>query len=331
VLQGATSRRIITIREDLVTLLELLRTTLRRQGARLHAGYVSQWEVHLVLQLGEKPLGAITRRFQHAYARMFNRAHQARGPLFRSHYHVLLFQHQRWLVRLAHYVHSIPRLDATDRNAPRIWWSSDAVYRGTERRNWVTTGVILRMLTHGVRDDRLQQEAYRKLFDRSPELHDVLLLRRGSEMDSRILGDAEFIATIWKLTGRRSPTRPRQERRLEGGMSGAVTQLIEQFIALNQSRMPKHEFEALRRLVTCDNLRSGSRKRPLPMVRGLCAYCLVERKIATAMEVARFFGCGSTPVSARRRGFYARMFRDSFGAEPEALGFAQPARTASRE
>jgi hypothetical protein len=95
-------------------------------------------------------------------------------------------------------------------------------------------------------------------------------------------------------------------------------QVIAQFNVLCEERLP-HQAATWRRLVTYDNVRSRSRKRPLPMVRALSAEYLIEHDIATAAQAARFFGSGPTSVSARRRRFYQVRFREWFGAQPEIL------------
>jgi len=319
VLRSVTNRRIITSQAELNTVLKLLRGTLRERGARLHAGYIAEHEAHLALQVGEAPLSAFTGSFQHEYARLFNRTHDERGSLFRLHHHVLLFQHQQWLVPLAHFIHWIRRLEAPKDDQAGLWWSSDAVYRGNKKQDWVTTNVVLRMLTRGAYSRQIQEEAYRKLFDQAPAPTQARLFRHGSARDPRLLGDAQFIADVWRQTGRRSPDRSRRARDLAGDIPGVVMQVIEQFNALCDQRLPRDQAVAWRRIVLYENLRSRSRKRPLPMVRALSVSYLIQHRIATPAQAARFFGCGPRPVSAHRRRFYEVFFRECFGARPEIL------------
>jgi hypothetical protein len=319
VLRAVADARIVTRREELATLLKILRATLRERGARLHAAYIAEGQVHLALQLGEGALRALTGRFQHEYARIFNRTHQRHGSLFRWHHHVLLIQHERWLVPLVHYIHWIRRLETPADGPEGLWWSSDSVYRGTERREWLTTNVVLRMLARGAYSRKAQESAYRELLEREPPPRHARLFRQGCPEDPRLLGDAEFVRRVWRITGRRSPDRSPRVRQPEGDIPGIVRQVIERFNALCDERLPPREAAALRRLVTDENVRSKSRRRPLPMVRALCVSYLVEGEMATATQAARFFGCGPRPVSARRRRFYALLFRDWFGASSEAL------------
>jgi hypothetical protein len=316
-LHSVTDRRMVTSHAELATMLNLLRVTLRKGGARLHAGYLGEREAHLALQVGEEPLTAITGSFQHEYARVFNRSHDVHGSLFRSHYHVILFQHQRWLVPLVHFIHRIRR-EASEDYAGGVWWSSDAVYRGTEKQEWVTTNVALRMLTRGAYSRRVQEEAYRALLDRGPQPSHARLFRHGSEKDPRLLGDDQFITEMWHLTGR-PPDRSRRTRHLEGDIPSVVRQVVEQFNALCDRRLPAYQAAAWRRLVNYENVCSRSRKRPLPMVRALSAAYVIEHGIATAMQAARFFGRGAKSVSVRRRRFYEERFHEWFGLMPEIL------------
>jgi hypothetical protein len=318
-LRSVTNRTIVTSPAELKTVLKLLRQTLRERGARLHAGYIAKHEAHLALQAGEGPLSAITGSFQHEYARLFNRTHDERGSLFRLHYHVLLFQHQQWLVPLTHFIHWIRRLESPDDYQGGLWWSSDAVYRGSKKQDWVTTNVVLRMLTRGAYNRQIQEEAYRKLFDQPPPPSHARLFRRGSAKDPRLLGDAQFISDVWRQTGRRLPHRVPRARDLEGDIPVVMMQVIQQFNALCDQRLPRDLAAAWRRIVNFENLQSRSRKRPLPMVRALSVSYLIKHKIATPAQAARFFGCGPRPISANRRRFYEALFRECFEAKPEIL------------
>jgi hypothetical protein len=319
ILRSVTNRRMMTSHAELRALLKHLRTTLREKGARLHAGYVAEHEAHLVLQVGEGSLSAITGSFQHEYARFFNRARDEHGSLFRLHYHVILFQHQQWLVPLAHFIHWIRRLKAPDNHQNGLWWSTDAVYRASKKSDWVTTNVVLRMLTRGAYSREIQEEAYRNLFDRAPPPNHARLFRHGSAKDPRLLGDAHFIAEVWRKAGRGSPDQTRAARDYQGDIQDVVMQVIEQFNALCDQRLPREQAVAWKRVVTSENLRSRSRKRPLPMVRALSASYLIKHRIATPTQAARFLNCGPKTVSAQRRRFYEALFRECFAAKPDIL------------
>jgi hypothetical protein len=317
-LHSVANRKIITSDAELKTALRILRLTLREKGARLHAGYIDQQEAHLALQVGGGRLSDITGSFQHEYARNFNRSRNEQGSLFRLHHHVLLFQHQTWLVPLAHFIHWIRRLEGAGDSRGAFWWSSEAVYRGDKKQDWVTTNVVLRMLTRGAYSRQVQEEAYRKLFDQMPPPSYARVFRRGSAKDPRLLGDSQFIADVWRQTGRRLPDRIRRARH-EGDIPSVVVQVIEQFRNLSDQKISPGKAAAWKRLVTYENLRSRSRKRPLPMVRALSVSYMIDHRIASLAQSARFFNCGPRVVSANRRRFYKACFRELFGVEPEML------------
>jgi hypothetical protein len=318
-MHSVAGRQLVTSHAELMTMLKLLRRTLRATGAQLHAGYIAEREVHLALQVGEVPLRVITGGFQREYARIVNRTRHEHGSLFRSHYHELLIQHQHWLVRLVHHIHWIRLLAAADASPSSLWWSSDAVYRGTTKQNWVTTNVVLHMLTRGAYNRRVQEEAYRRVFGEVPKLSHADLFKRGSKEDPRLLGDSEFIAEVWHGTGPRHPSRNRRARYLEGDIPRVVVQVVEQFNALCDARLPRHQAGAWRRLVTFENVRSKLRKRPLPVVRALIASYLIEHGITTATQAARFFGFNPRSVSVGRRRSYERVFRGWFDTLPDIL------------
>jgi hypothetical protein len=328
VLRSVPNRRMVTSRAELITALNLLQVALRESGARLHAGYVTEREAHLTLQAGEGPVSALIGRFQHEYARRFNRVHKEHGSLFRLHHHLLLFQHRRWLVPLVRFIHGVRGLERPADAPGDLWWSSDSVYRGSARLGWVTTNVVLRMLGHGTYDRLAQENAYRELFDQTPDPSHSRLFTRGSAQDPRLLGDAQFISEVWRVTGRRSPVRARPSRRHEGDIPGAVRQVIERFNVLCGERLLHRQIGSWRELVTYESLRSRSRRRPLPMLRALTVTCLVEHDIATAAQAARFFACGPRSVSAPRRRFYGLLFGELFRAAPDIL--FNPGRIANR-
>jgi hypothetical protein len=183
----------------------------------------------------------------------------------------------------------------------------------------VTTNVVLRMMTRGTYNREFQDHAYRRLADQAPEPSHARLFRQGSPEDRRLLGDAQFIADVRRLTGQRSSEPIPRERNIERDIPDMMMRLITQFNALCDVRLPPRQARAWQRLVTCDNLRSRSRKRPLPMLRALCVSYLIAHGIARPMQAARLFGCSSRSVSARRRRFYEVLFSEWFGATPEIL------------
>jgi REP element-mobilizing transposase RayT len=284
VLRSVSGRQIVTSNADLMVIRKVLKRTLRAKGAQLHAGYIAEQEVHLVIRIGETPLSAFTGRFQHEYARIFNASHGKRGSLFRLHHRSLLIDHRRWLVPLVHFVHSIGRMESVGTGSACVRWSSDAVYRGDAREDWVTTNVMLRMLKHGAYSRAAQVQAYRELMSKEPDARHVRLFRYGSPEDPRILGDEEFILETWRSTGRRAASASGSGDP-EQNIRRVAMRSISEFNALCKTRSQPQIFAWIP-LLTCENLLSGSRRRPLPMGRALIASYLVGREVATVTQAA---------------------------------------------
>jgi hypothetical protein len=316
-LKATRSRWLVTTPGEPTQLINILREKVRRNGASLHAAYISQHEAHLALQIGEQPLNAVIGGFQHAYARWFNRTHQEHGPLFKMHHRELLFQHQTWLVRVVHYIHWMRRLRAPSEGTGDLWWSSDAAYRADKRLDGLTTNLVLNMLARGARRDA-QIDAYRRVFDGPPAQEHVRLIVNGSPDDPRILGDPEFVREVWRRSGL-APVRLRRMPPSPQAIEAEVSRVVDGFRELCDRCVSGSRPKAWRELVTMDGVRSRSRQRPLPMVRSLCVSSLVAGKIASPSEAAAFFDGDRRPMSAARRRFYEQRFAEAFGISAGVL------------
>jgi putative transposase len=312
-LHAVNGRRLVTDDEDLGMFLDLLRETLQEKGAHLHAGCITPTEVHLAVQCGESPVSSITRSVCHEYARRFNRRHFESGRLFRGRPDLLLIQHRLWLVRLAHVIHWIPRRRQLQSGAEAKYWSSDGAYRGRVRLEGLITHVVLHIVSEGARLPDAQRDAYRKCFDSPPDDEQIRLLSDGSPDDPRMLGDAEFLADIWRATGHAPPWQNRASTPA-GDVRQVVVDAVEEFRALCDLALPRPKARAWVRVVTLEQLCSHSRRRPLPVIRALITTHVIARGIATRSQAARFFGCRPDTLSVDRRRHAEAQFAKWFGS-----------------
>ena len=312
-MRPASGRQLVTNAADLKMLLRLLHASLRKNGARLHAGSVTPDEVHLAVQSGERPVNEITRSFCHEYARQFNQLHSGCGSVFQSHPRILLLQHPLWLVRVAHVIHWIPRLRCA---SGKCCWSSDAAYRDRARRDGIVTYAILHLLTHGARNRDVQQAAYRDRFDGPPSTEDVRSSKRGSE-DSRILGDEAFTREIRRTTGQQTPRRKKPNESADETLQRVAVTALERFFATYEAKLPARRAAAWQRIATLEQLRSHSRKAPLPLIRALIAAHAIDHGVATRAQVAKFFSCHPKTLSAQRRRHFELRLRKLL-AQPAA-------------
>lgn len=304
-MRAASERELVESAADLQMLLQALFRSLRKNGAHLHAGSVTPVEVHVAVRSGEAPMNELTRGFCHEYARLFNRLHGERGSLFKSHPRILLMQHPLWLVRAAHVIHWIPRLRGA---AGMHCWSSDAAYREPERHAGIITHTVFRMLAHGARKREAQERAYRERFDRPPSPEDIQSLERGSPEDPRILGDSAFVAEVWRSTGQRLSRRKKPEESVDQAIERAAVEVLGRVLTLCEVQLRPRVASAWKRIATLEQLRSHSRRAPLPLIRALVATYSIDHGVATRAQIANFFGCHPKTLSAqRRRYFQARL------------------------
>jgi hypothetical protein len=312
-LHSERGRNLVTSAADIKMFLEVMRVTLRKNGAELHAGYVAKNEVHLAIRCGSVPVSAITRSLCHEYARRFNLAHLENGGLFRSHAHILLIQQRRWLVPLVHFIHWIPKLRPLPPGDSEYSWNSDTSYRGHARQRGLTTHAVFHILSGSTRRRDVREQAYRERFDKAPDPEHVWLFAHGSPEDRRMLGDKEFREETWSTAGQQPPRAEGAEPR-SNAVRGAVLDVLRRFAAMCDTELPARQARAWKRTVTLDQLCSHSRKRPLPMIRAVSASYAIKRRIASRAQTASFFGCRPETLSAHRRRHYVTLFRECFGS-----------------
>jgi putative transposase len=311
-LHAENGRTLVRSGADLNVIGEVLRETVRQKGAHLHAGSVMPNEVHLAIQNGENPVSAFTRSFCREYARRFNRRHDESGGLFRPHPHVLLIQHQVWLVPLAHVIHWMPRLRSFKSVLADCWCSSDSVYRVRARRGGLTTHVIFHIVSGGARHRNLQDEAYRRRFDQPPDPEHLRLFVQGSPEDPRMLGDSDFVTEMWRTTRQRAPRHHNRAALVNDDIRRAVIDVIERFAIMCDETLPQKRASAWKRVATLEHLCSHLRKRPLPMLRAVSASYVIQQHIATRAQTAQFFGCRPETISSRRRRHQEALFGELF-------------------
>jgi hypothetical protein len=298
VLTARRARQLVDDDEDIARLLAVLRSTLREYGAHLHAGRVTPSEAWFALQAGKRPITAATGAFCHRYARRFNDRHQSSGALFKPHSHVLLFQHERWLIRLMHYIHG----SRHELEHEKCWWTTERVYAEHRRVIGVTTYVIFRLLSNGNRDRCVQDQAYGESAKEPHNPQHANLFLHGSPEDPRLLGDTAFVADVWQRTRQNSPhSQPLRDEATFNRIRAAVATVLSRFKAKCKETLSIHRAREWERLATLESVCSKSRKVPLPLVRLIIATHVIGCGIATRAQLARFFNCHPTSLSLKRR------------------------------
>jgi REP element-mobilizing transposase RayT len=259
-LRGNHRQNIFIVPDDRGLFEQITADVIERIQARIHAYCWMNNHVHLLIQVGDVPLGRLILRIASRYARTVQARLDTTGHLFERRYHALMIDADAYLLEVLRYIHLNPvRAHLVDKPADYSF-SSHLDYLGRRTHPWVTTDFALRMF-HAERERATA--AYRRFIDsalhESTDLEEVLR----NETCSGVLGGDEFLGKLrndcWKVRSAKSLAR-----------------LIEEAC---------HQFE-----VTPLALGSASRQRHLTRVRAWIAYRAVTLRIASLSQVARALG-----------------------------------------
>lgn len=174
---------------DRSTLNNIVAEQLPKFGARLHAYCRMTNHLHLLVQIGDTPLGRPMQRISARYARWFQSTLPTTGHLFERRYHALLIDTDSYLLEAVRYIHLNPTRARLVQDPEQYPWSSHGVYLGGRREPWVTTDWVLGKLSRDLTNARLAFGDF---------------VRQGLHSDT---GDDEFLK---RLAAADSPSGSRQ-------------------------------------------------------------------------------------------------------------------------
>jgi putative transposase len=227
--------------------------------ARLHAYCWMTNHVHMLIQVGDIPLGRMMLRIAGQYARTVQRRLHTTGHLFEKRYHSILIDADAYLLQLLRYIHLNPVRAHMVIHPSDYPWSSHHAYVGTVVQPWVTTTVALNLF-HPER--HLAIAAYQRFIDHNVGRPAASPFLECNPNDARILGSDDFAA---KLLG--TDWRPRSRKTL----MNLIDEACQQFS------------------ITEDALLSSSSQRHLTKARAWIAHQAITLRIASLCEVARHF------------------------------------------
>jgi putative transposase len=263
-LRGNHRQDIVFSPDDRSQLNTIVSEVISRYGARLHAYCWMTNHTHMLIQVGDIPLGRVMLRIASRYAHAVQARFHTTGHLFERRYHAVLVDVDAYLLELLRYIHLNP-VRAKMVNSPDDYvWSSHLVYLGLREESWVTTDFSLSMFHNDLVHARTayQQFVHARLDATSP-------LVECNPNDRRILGDDTFAA---RLLG--EAWRPRSTKTIEDLIKSAC----EQFHLSN------------------DQLLSISRQRKLAHARAWITHQAIVLRICSLSHVARLFGCSEAAL-----------------------------------
>jgi hypothetical protein len=172
------------------------------------------------------------------------------------------------------------------------------------------------MVSNGSRKPDVQHAAYRAFFDTAPAPSEVQLFRKGSPADPRMVGDPEFIRRMHQSLGL-APARPKPPVPNTADLPRIIPDILECLTGLCLEHLPPRKRKQWARLGTLENLRSRSRRPPLPMLRALIASHLITSKRYRLKDIQTFFELRPRTLSAARRRAYQLQFDTLLGHPAE--------------
>jgi len=166
---------------------------LERFTARLHAYCLMSNHVHLLMQVGDTPLGRLMLRIASRYARNVQARLRTTGHLFERRYHAVLIDADEYLLELLRYIHLNPVRAHMVAHPSDYPWSSHHAYLGRTTANWVTTDFALAMF-HAERDRAIA--AYVRFVENDLDQPRRSPLEDCNPSDPRILGSDDFASRL---------------------------------------------------------------------------------------------------------------------------------------
>jgi putative transposase len=256
-LRGNHRQQIFFRPEDRDLLNDIVAEAIDRLHARVHAYCWMSNHVHLLVQVGDTPLGRIMLRIGSRYARAVQRRLETTGHLFERRHHPTLVDADEYLLAVLRYIHRNPVDARIVPSAAEYPWSSHHAYIGARAEPWVTTDFALRMF-HPTRARAVA--AYLRFLQEPLCEQSSSLFEQLNPNDPRVLGSDDFIARMQNRSG-------------ESAQRATLEEIIQEACL---------EFS-----VSEEALQSPSRRRCLTRVRAWIVRQAIHRHAATISAVAR--------------------------------------------
>jgi REP element-mobilizing transposase RayT len=238
-----------------------------RVGVRIHAYCWMTNHIHLLVQVGDTPLGGFMQRIGTCYARAVQVRVPTTGHLFQNRYHALLVDVERYFAALLRYIHLNPVRAGLAVDPADYRWSSHRAYLGTTTVDWLATDFGLRLFAANPIRARERYRAFVLQGIGAPRDPQLTEAPRG---EPRVLGDEEFLRTI----------RPQQP-------TATKDESLQSIVEKTCGELG----------VSVSELRSPSQLRRITRARGLVTARALAAQAAPLSEVARYLNRSVSALS----------------------------------
>ena len=273
ILRGNSGQTIFFDDNDRTRFYLLIQEGVERFGHRIHAFCLMTNHVHLAIQIADISLSRILQNLSFRYTRWVNWRQGKTGHLFQGRYKAVLIDADTYLQELTRYIHLNPVRAGMVRETEKYPWSSYRAYLGLETIPWLTTDWVLFQFSKRL---SVARRAYMRFIQEGKGGGHQEEYHRGSDTDSRILGDDTFI-------GRVLDEKQMKQR---------------QKVSLDKIMVEVCRYFSLKE----KDLGGVGKDRRLSEVRGIAAWLVLELGVCTLGELGKRTGRDvSTLSSAARR------------------------------
>lgn len=159
----------------------ILVTALNRYEASIHCYCWMTNHVHMIVQVGEKPLASTIRYAASQYSRKINLQQRRTGHLFERRHRAFLIRDDAYLKGLVRYIHRNPMRAGMVDDIDQYNWSSHPVYAARSTSSWLETRTVLRAF--GAKR-RTARQRYMTFIHSHDDVEDLTRYRNGMDEDA---------------------------------------------------------------------------------------------------------------------------------------------------
>jgi REP element-mobilizing transposase RayT len=230
--RGVERRRLFLDDRDYEEFLGRIPRALEKAPCRVLAWALMPNHVHLLVRSGDRGLASFMRRLMTGYAMAFNRRHHRVGHLVQNRFKSIVCEEDPYLILLARYIHLNPLKAGLVRDLRALAsypYCGHGAMMGKVRHPWHMTTDVLEYFGKSLTRSRSSYLDFVR--DGIPQMPDELdLLGAGlidgieesrSSMkeeeerdlhDRRVLGEGEFVQSVWEASEKRESAHRRLER-----------------------------------------------------------------------------------------------------------------------
>jgi putative transposase len=281
ILRGNDGQTIFFDDKDRTRFYFLIQEGIERFGHRIHGFCLMTNHVHLAIQISDIPLARILQNLSFRYTRWVNWRQKRSGHLFQGRYKAVLIDADTYLQELIRYIHLNPVRAGGIKDPEDYVWSGHRAYLGFETIPWLTTDWVLSLFSRRL---SVARKAYMRFVHEGKRVGYREEYHRGSGIDSRILGDEDFIDRVLGERSIREKTRPSLDR--------IIVEICKHF------HLNEKDFFVF------------GKDRKLSEARGMAGWLVMELGVGTLEELGRRTGRDVTTISSGVKRLQNRSKKD---------------------